>query len=133
VSRFVVSVLVRFVREDFLYELKAGPAGGRLRRAGLAPAATRPSPEAGLTVHSACAATALRDPRSTTLPGERDGPAPVRAGEETLLRGDPLPFASLTADDGRAHTGSVSRVARALPCSVTPVDWPQRARSRMRS
>ena len=30
----------------------------------------------------------LRGPRSTTLPGERDGPARVRAGEETLLRGD---------------------------------------------
>jgi hypothetical protein len=30
-SRSVVSVLVRFV-EEFLYELKAGPAGGRLRR-----------------------------------------------------------------------------------------------------
>ena len=31
----------------------------------------------------------LRGPRSTTLPGERDGPVRVRAGEETLLRGDP--------------------------------------------
>jgi hypothetical protein len=32
----------------------------------------------------------LRGPRSTTLPGERGGPVRVRAGEETLLRGDPL-------------------------------------------
>jgi ubiquinone/menaquinone biosynthesis C-methylase UbiE len=30
--RSVVSGLVRFVWEEFLYELKAGPAGGRLRR-----------------------------------------------------------------------------------------------------
>jgi hypothetical protein len=30
--RTVVSVLVSYVWEKFLYELKAGPAGGRLRR-----------------------------------------------------------------------------------------------------
>ena len=30
--RSVVSVLVSFAWEEFLYELKAGPAGGRLRR-----------------------------------------------------------------------------------------------------
>ena len=38
----------------------------------------------------------LRGPRSTTLPGERDGPAQVRAGEETLLRGDPLASSLIT-------------------------------------
>jgi hypothetical protein len=40
--RSVVSVLVSFVWEDFLYELKAGPAGGLRPPSG--PAATRRSP-----------------------------------------------------------------------------------------
>jgi hypothetical protein len=31
----------------------------------------------------------LRGSRSTTLPGKRDGPAQIRSGEESLLRGDP--------------------------------------------
>jgi hypothetical protein len=44
----------------------------------------------GIDILAATLVKSLRDPRSTTLPGERDGPAQVRAGEETLLRGDPL-------------------------------------------
>jgi hypothetical protein len=50
VFRSVVSVLVRF-GEEFLYELKAGPAGGRLRRPSSRRQRLNRHRGAGLTLH----------------------------------------------------------------------------------
>jgi hypothetical protein len=41
-------VLMRFLREEFLYELKAGPAGGRLRR----PSSRRQRHDGNRGIHS---------------------------------------------------------------------------------
>ena len=55
--------------------------------------------------------------RSTTLPGERDGPAQVRSGEETLLRGDPLVVGDQSAIrcprlDGTEHAEPADDLSR---------------------
>jgi hypothetical protein len=52
----------------------------------------------------------VRGPRSTTLPGERDGPAGLRAGEETLLRGDPLASTDVVYEGLRSHNDEDHRV-----------------------
>ena len=61
-SRFVVSMLLRS-GETFLYTLKAGPAGGRLRRPSSRRQRHDDHREAGLTVRSSSARSRQADSR----------------------------------------------------------------------